>query len=489
MNSKYLFLAFALSLAVQCTEQKEPAPPSNGGGQFITDPIKVGVVGGACSNSLTVAQDIVSAIQVTSATVTGNFTCIDSKIEIIDYGHCWATSATPTISDNKTSYGIRKQTGTFTSSINNLQANTSYWVRLYVKYSNGKVEYHPNSIPFNTLVPASAALSFVKSVFVGDGGNNDGKISPNENPIFALTIANKGGAIANNVMLNLSANNSVISFPNSVISIGNIVPNGEGVANISLRIAPNAVWNTNIIINVRITDASGQIWNGEFNFKIESPYVVPNGLLFMYDFDNQNVNDALGNYHGAINGNIAFQTTTPNNKGLSAYFSNNSYITVATLNGSFSEQTISVWLKTNKITGGTSVTTTNRGTGIVDGSCFRIRFGIGLCADNKTRIATGTNTGIACSQQVIPTSINDNQWHLLTITQQSTETKFYFDGILFDRRNFGDRTDCNRIFTIGAIPNDFNPETSYYTGNMDNLRVYNRILTDSEVKEIFNAKQ
>ncbi len=373
--------------------------------------------------------------------------------------------------------------------MNNLQANTTYWVRLYVKYSNGQVEYHPNSVSFNTLVPASAALSLVKVVLVTDGGNNDGKISPNESPVFALTLTNKGGTTANNATISLSTNNSVVSFPTAVISIGNIAPNTENTATITLRIATNAIWDTNITSNVRMTEANGQVWSGEFSFKIESPYVVPNGLLLLYDFENQNANDALGKYNGAINGNITFQTTTPSNRGTSAYFSNNGYLTVAALNGNFTEQTVSVWLKTSRITGGTSATTTNRGTAIVDGGCFRIRFGIGLCSDNRTRIATGTNTGITCSQQAMPTAINDNQWHLLTITQQSTETKYYFDGTLFDRRNFGDRNDCNKIFTIGATLNDFNTETSYYTGNMDNLRVYNRVLTDSEVREIFNAKQ
>ncbi len=94
MKLTYLFFIVALSLLVQCTEPKEPTPPTSGSGQFITEPIKVSINGGACVNSLAVTQDVVSAIQTTSATVTGNFTCIDSKVEIADYGHCWATNST-----------------------------------------------------------------------------------------------------------------------------------------------------------------------------------------------------------------------------------------------------------------------------------------------------------------------------------------------------------------------------------------------------------
>jgi len=60
-----------------------------------------------------------------------------------NYGHCWSLQNYPTVDDASTSFGTFKGEKTFVSDINNLEVNTSYYVRTYavandtVIYANG----------------------------------------------------------------------------------------------------------------------------------------------------------------------------------------------------------------------------------------------------------------------------------------------------------------------------------------------------------------
>ena len=76
----------------------------------------------------------ISNINSTSATSGGNITNNDGA-EITARGVCWSTSENPTINDAKTEDGMG--TGSFTSSITGLTAETTYYVRSYATNSAG----------------------------------------------------------------------------------------------------------------------------------------------------------------------------------------------------------------------------------------------------------------------------------------------------------------------------------------------------------------
>jgi uncharacterized protein (TIGR02145 family) len=87
----------------------------------------------------------VSEITQTTA-LTGGTVTADGGAEITDIGVCWSTSPNPTISSTKTSSD--KGTGSFTSSITGLTANTKYYVRAYATNSVGTT--YGNEVTFNT---------------------------------------------------------------------------------------------------------------------------------------------------------------------------------------------------------------------------------------------------------------------------------------------------------------------------------------------------
>jgi hypothetical protein len=82
----------------------------------------------------TVTTNTVSNIVATTATCGGNVTS-DGGATVTARGVCWSTSHNPTISNSKTSNGTG--TGSFTSSITGLTANTTYYVRAYATNSVG----------------------------------------------------------------------------------------------------------------------------------------------------------------------------------------------------------------------------------------------------------------------------------------------------------------------------------------------------------------
>ena len=74
---------------------------------------------------------------------------------------------------------------------------------------------------------------------------------------------------------------------------------------------------------------------------------------------------------------------------------------------------------------------------------------------------------------------------MLTITFNGTTATLYLDGLLFESKtnNLGYFTWNNGYYSSSTyFGNAFN-------GKMDNIRTYNRALTQDEVRALYNAKQ
>ena len=76
---------------------------------------------------------------------------------------------------------------------------------------------------------------------------------------------------------------------------------------------------------------------------------------------------------------------------------------------------------------------------------------------------------------------------MITIVFQSGQVKFYTDGTLTDTK-----TTSTSSFKVSTLPLYIGvryPSSVYtggYTGKMDNLRIYNRALTDQEISALYN---
>lgn len=82
----------------------------------------------------TVATNVISEITQTTAKSGGNITS-DGGAPVTARGVCWSTTQSPTTDNNKTNDGTG--TGSFTSNLTGLTANTTYYVRAYATNSQG----------------------------------------------------------------------------------------------------------------------------------------------------------------------------------------------------------------------------------------------------------------------------------------------------------------------------------------------------------------
>jgi hypothetical protein len=98
----------------------------------------------------TVTTQAVSAISATTATGNGNITSLGVP-NPTSYGVCWNTIGSPTTSDSKVDNGAATATGTFTSSITGLAANTTYYVRTFATNIAGTS--YGTEVSFTTLTP------------------------------------------------------------------------------------------------------------------------------------------------------------------------------------------------------------------------------------------------------------------------------------------------------------------------------------------------
>lgn len=95
-----------------------------------------------------------SAVDATTATTGGNVTS-EGNSSITARGVCWATTQNPTIANSKTTE--TGTTGSYTSNLTGLTANTTYYVRAYATNNAGTA--YGNQISFTT---TQAVTNFIK---------------------------------------------------------------------------------------------------------------------------------------------------------------------------------------------------------------------------------------------------------------------------------------------------------------------------------------
>jgi hypothetical protein len=109
----------------------------------------------------------VTAITETTATSGGNITS-NGGASVIVRGICWSLSANPTLADSKTIDGTGS--GSFTSAITGLTANTLYYVRAYATNSAGTAYGDQKSFTTQkVIIPVFSVSS--KTVALQGGGD------------------------------------------------------------------------------------------------------------------------------------------------------------------------------------------------------------------------------------------------------------------------------------------------------------------------------
>ncbi|WP_445475414.1 LamG-like jellyroll fold domain-containing protein [Methanococcoides methylutens] len=211
-----------------------------------------------------------------------------------------------------------------------------------------------------------------------------------------------------------------------------------------------------------------------------SPTPIPGrGLVAYYPFDGD-VRDYSGNNnHGTPNGNVAFTAGVVGNS--AATFDGKSHIEVKDSDSlDLTEDfTFAGWLnKKDAGVGGWAVVFSKGDTS----SLFAVNSPYALYHDSN-----GIYSSVRVAGQTITSTAetNFNEWYFVTVTKDGSELKFYINGELKDTKTSAvsiPESDTNLL--IGIDP----PGTSeYFRGSMDDLRIYNVALSQSEINAIYQG--
>jgi len=219
-------------------------------------------------------------------------------------------------------------------------------------------------------------------------------------------------------------------------------------------------------------------------------YVPTSGLVGWWPF-NGNANDESGNgNHGTVNG--ATLTIDRFGQANKAYSFNNNVITTNYfgISGSGS-RTISFWIKTNSNNDMHTVTYGGIPNGSNAGDAFNCTFNYGSSGVNA-------NTGYSAITYQCPTPVNNNQWsHYIwvfdSIPNPTTQNiKIYQNSVLLTNAiyNFNPTAALNSNTAI--VPLRFGKDTVGYhpfLGNLDDIGIWNRALTQQEITDVYNGCQ
>lgn len=214
------------------------------------------------------------------------------------------------------------------------------------------------------------------------------------------------------------------------------------------------------------------------------------GLVGYWDL-NEGTGSALAdqsgnNNNGSISGTVAW-TTGKYSNGLDFNRNNGAYVGIShatsSLNFAGANQafSISLWVKTPTVTAGYWPRLISK----ADNASSRA-FELFYHGDQDRYIFqlwNGSTIDIVYS----PTNLDDDQWHHLVVIRDSA-MKFYFDGREVgqnvDNSGWGINYNNSLPIRLGALANSTDPNISY-DGNLDEVRIYNRVLSASEINRLY----
>ena len=203
------------------------------------------------------------------------------------------------------------------------------------------------------------------------------------------------------------------------------------------------------------------------------------GLVAHYTFDRNYEDSSIYNNHGTPKGNMDFTAGVVGNA--AASFDGKSHVEVSDSDSLdiTDDFTFSVWLnKQDAGVGGWAVVFSKGDTSSLSASDSPYAL---YHSGGKYPMIRISGNSILSS-----TETDFNEWYFLTVTREGSDVKFYIDGELKDTKISG--VSIPRSQSKLVIGTDPPGATEYFKGAMDDLRIYNYALTQSEVKSLYGGE-
>ena len=114
-----------------------------------------------------------------------------------------------------------------------------------------------------------------------------------------------------------------------------------------------------------------------------------------------------------------------------------------------------------------------------------LNFGVILDKEGKLQAGFETKTGLdyfLTSQQ----KYSDTRWHSMLVSYDGSLLSLYVDKVLVSKKKTNAAIPDNNKVPIVRIGSNFLKSNSFFIGDVDNLKIWNRPLTENEVYSLFN---
>jgi hypothetical protein len=234
----------------------------------------------------------------------------------------------------------------------------------------------------------------------------------------------------------------------------------------------NLVNGTTYYYKVAAVNSSGTV-----TLSSEKIYITNlwDGMVAHYSF-NGNANNVKANYNGTVSGATLSRGRGNDNNTAYSFDGVDDYIDfgsgILSGNGSF---TIVVSIN--------STTTSSRILQQRDAQGFNGQYMLDILDNGSIKFNTyyyGFKWNVTSSS-----ALNDGSWHHLAFVQKDNGGQMYLNGILEQTDNTGGKVNLTSSLKT-YIGGDLRDNNSYYSGKVDDLRIYSRALSVSEIQTLHN---
>jgi hypothetical protein len=345
---------------------------------------------------------------------------------------------------------------------------------IYVKDINrGIIMTSPDGQCWKGTMTNSGTLEFSVVPCPTDSG-----IPTIDDQVFTLVENSPVGTVAGIVAVNANDEQQKIYFKivggNDANAFGINEETGALYVNDSkpLNYETNPVFNLSVEIRNDYDEPVRDTANITINLSDVQP--TADGLVSFYEFQG-NALDKMGNHNG-IENYVQYENGTDTNQ----YLSLDGMYGYVNLNYPFDleSKTVNIWFKVTEENGEISLLFVSDNGDLVNGMTI-----LGVQRWDSTVYLTYNY-----ASQIYKVNINENEWYNASITNDHGAYGYYLNGELLRSGTTQFLVHSYNGVPAAVVGCGRTVDRSYFYGLVDNLRIYDKALTESEIKALYSEK-